>query len=213
MLKSGPRTASQDRPFGHPSTQAGTGPGRWRATLLPAGDVLISKPRRTGNWGLPPPHQQPPYTQCFIHPCSPKPKNWQKHPCPCLPPCTPRAEARRGPTYQAWEELNRALTKASPHPLLLLLRVPTQRKFPGTTNGSLEDNKLTPRRPLPAEFSQGPWQPWPGTARAGDWGREQKEEAETRWGQQGGARWSLSLLGPSPGPTPVKGGCKLLSLT
>lgn len=35
---------------------------------------------------LPLPHQQPPYTQCFIHPCSLKPKDWQKHPCPCLPP-------------------------------------------------------------------------------------------------------------------------------
>lgn len=166
------------------------------------------------NWelGTASPSSATPIHTVFHPPVFPQAQELAKAPRPCLPPCTPRAEARRGPTYRAWEELNRALTKASPHPLLLLLRVPTQRKFPGTTNGLLEDNKLTPRRPLPAEFSQGPWQPWPGTSRAGDWGREQKEEAETRWGQQGGARWSLSLLGPS-GPTPVKGGCKLLSLT
>lgn len=167
------------------------------------------------NWelGTASPHQQPPYTQCFIHLCSPKPKNWQKHPCPCLPPCTLRAEARRGSYLPGLGGTEQGPHQSFTSPTSAASRVPTQRKFPGTTNGSLEDNKLTPRRPLPAEFSQGPWQPWPGTARAGDWGREQKEEAETRWGQQGGARWSLSLLGPSPGPTPVKGGCKLLSLT
>lgn len=167
------------------------------------------------NWelGTASPSSATPIHTVFHPPVFPQAQELAKAPLPLPAPLYSESRSPEGSYLPGLGGTEQGPHQSFTSPTSAASLVPTQRKFPGTTNGSLEDNKLTPRRPLPAEFSQGPWQPWPGRARAGDWGREQKEEAETRWGQQGGARLSLRLLGPSPGPTPVKGGCKLLSLT